>query len=92
VIPAFGLRLDQDPVLRARVFSSTEHMVQMIHLQGINVRWIGYLRSFTSTPDVRARLLEECVARSVKHIIRQQHRYVRSHFLCVCVCVWCVCM
>lgn len=72
IIPDFSSMLDQGKI----AFSPTNIFVQSLHRHGINVRWIGKVRSITKTTGPRQALLYEMVFRVLKNrsraLLRQE--------------------
>ncbi|KAL6050246.1 Clu domain-containing protein [Balamuthia mandrillaris] len=70
IIPSFSSWLDQQPVSKTNIRDLNSNL----HRQGINVRYLGKVRSFLRNAEWRQVLLEEMIARMVSILLKAQMR------------------
>eukprot|EP01117_Protostelium_nocturnum_P010911 TRINITY_DN3939_c0_g1_i1.p1 TRINITY_DN3939_c0_g1~~TRINITY_DN3939_c0_g1_i1.p1 ORF type:complete len:1699 (-),score=618.56 TRINITY_DN3939_c0_g1_i1:206-5302(-) len=81
VIPEFAKHLDSTfDRSQTNVFTKMKTLqktfVHDLHRAGINIRYIGIVRSHTKNPFVRRFLLMEMIARSIKNLLRAELRRI----------------
>lgn len=77
VIPAFAKRMDKSSLL-AHPEEFLQSLSNMLHRDGINVRFLGKVRHCASDGTLRSILLAEMVARTVKHHLWTSFRNMQA--------------
>ncbi|KAL6070346.1 Clu domain-containing protein [Balamuthia mandrillaris] len=70
IIPSFSSWLDQQPISKPNI----RDLISNLHRQGINVRYLGKVRSLLRNAEWRQVLLEEMIARMVSILLKAQMR------------------
>jgi hypothetical protein len=72
VLPQFAGLLDAAKI----VVSSAEELVEALHANGINLRYLGNLRYFTSSEMIKKLIFSEMICRCLKNLINRRMRTV----------------
>eukprot|EP01125_Pyxidicula_operculata_P023200 TRINITY_DN989_c3_g1_i4.p1 TRINITY_DN989_c3_g1~~TRINITY_DN989_c3_g1_i4.p1 ORF type:complete len:1653 (+),score=390.20 TRINITY_DN989_c3_g1_i4:723-4961(+) len=76
VIPEFAKWLDENH--EKQPFEHLDELIHETHRRGINIRHLGRLRSLVKDKNLRKIILTECVARTIKNLVRYQLRLQMS--------------
>eukprot|EP01122_Echinamoeba_exundans_P010551 TRINITY_DN3977_c0_g2_i1.p1 TRINITY_DN3977_c0_g2~~TRINITY_DN3977_c0_g2_i1.p1 ORF type:complete len:2020 (-),score=323.99 TRINITY_DN3977_c0_g2_i1:241-6300(-) len=71
-LPQFAGLLDAAKI----VVSSAEELVEAMHAHGINLRYLGNLRYFTSSETIKKLIFSEMICRCLKNLINRRMRTV----------------
>jgi len=79
IIPNVAQKLNQLSKNALRRFLGANHLlIEVIHANGINVRFIGVLRKYLKNKILRAQVMVEIISRTLKTIMRAELRQAMS--------------
>jgi hypothetical protein len=77
-IEQFAAWLDANYEKQFKKMELENHLTEIIHREGINVRYLGRLRSAVTTPYLKEVILNEMITRVVKNQLRLRLRYAAT--------------
>ena len=60
------------------MFVNSKQLINIIHEHGINVRYLGILRSYVKNKYIRRFILAEMISRVVKNTLREKMRAITA--------------
>jgi hypothetical protein len=81
VVPRAARRFEERIARLGGSVGSLRRLVEVLHREGVNVRFLGYVRQSTAVPALRRALLTEMVARTIKQVLNTGLRKLQTVLL-----------
>jgi hypothetical protein len=81
VVPRAARRFEERIARLGGNVGSLRRLVEVLHREGVNVRFLGYVRQSTEVPALRRALLTEMVARTIKQVLNTGLRKLQTVLL-----------